>query len=76
MIKGDSPVCAMELEDISSEIAYWKNSVVCYVLGAHPPFLGIKWVCLKNVEQIWNQQDSYAEKWHSIGSISLCDRTN
>ncbi|KAK4733492.1 hypothetical protein R3W88_007753 [Solanum pinnatisectum] len=28
----------IDLGDISSEIEYWQNDVVCYVLGAHPPF--------------------------------------
>ncbi|XP_059293843.1 uncharacterized protein LOC132046996 isoform X1 [Lycium ferocissimum] len=32
------PVCEIDLENISSEILYWKNVIVCYVLGAHPPF--------------------------------------
>ncbi|MCD7454197.1 hypothetical protein HAX54_023951 [Datura stramonium] len=34
----ESAMCEIELENISFEIAYWENSVVCYVLGAHPPF--------------------------------------
>ncbi|KAH0682965.1 hypothetical protein KY290_021555 [Solanum tuberosum] len=34
--KGD--IVEIELEDIESEIMYWGNAVVCYVLGAHPPF--------------------------------------
>ena len=25
-------------EDVASEIAYWKNTVICYVLGANPPY--------------------------------------
>ncbi|KAK6791362.1 hypothetical protein RDI58_010443 [Solanum bulbocastanum] len=37
-IQGKSVECEIGIEDISSEIAYWRNSVVCYVLGAHPPF--------------------------------------
>ncbi|KAM3325137.1 hypothetical protein P3S67_000261 [Capsicum chacoense] len=36
--EGESPVCEIELEDISSEIAYWRNVVVCCVFGARPPF--------------------------------------
>ncbi|KAG5604647.1 hypothetical protein H5410_026139 [Solanum commersonii] len=28
----------MILGDISSEIEYWQNAIVCYVLGAHSPF--------------------------------------
>uniref|UniRef100_A0A0V0GRI8 Putative ovule protein n=1 Tax=Solanum chacoense TaxID=4108 RepID=A0A0V0GRI8_SOLCH len=39
---GKSVYVEIELNDISSEIEYWKNSVVCYVLGAHPPFEVIK----------------------------------
>ncbi|KAH0754209.1 hypothetical protein KY290_024479 [Solanum tuberosum] len=39
---GESLVIEIELEDISSEIAYWKNAVVCYVLGVHPPFEVLK----------------------------------
>lgn len=38
-IKGDE--CLMvenNNEDICSEIEYWKNAIVCYVIGAHPPF--------------------------------------
>lgn len=36
--KGESSICDIYIDDISSEIAYWKNVVVCYVLGAHPHF--------------------------------------
>ncbi|WMV46808.1 hypothetical protein MTR67_040193 [Solanum verrucosum] len=36
--EGQIPVSEIDLEDITSEIYYWKNAVVCYVLGAHPPF--------------------------------------
>lgn len=32
----------IELDDISSYIDYWKNSVVCYVMGAYPLFTMIK----------------------------------
>lgn len=38
--KGD--IIEIKLEDIESEIMYWVNVVVCYVLGAHPPFQVIK----------------------------------
>lgn len=31
-------ICEIDEEDISFEIAYWKHSMVCYILGAHPPF--------------------------------------
>lgn len=37
-VHGDATMCEIEIEDISSEIEYWKNTVVCYVLGAFPPF--------------------------------------
>lgn len=30
--------CVIEEKDIKSEIEYWANSVVVYVLGANPPF--------------------------------------
>ncbi|KAH0652597.1 hypothetical protein KY289_030275 [Solanum tuberosum] len=42
VMHGESPVIEIELEDISSEIAYWKTAVVCYVLGAHSPFEVLK----------------------------------
>lgn len=35
---GEAPICEIELDDISSELAYWRNGIVCYVLGAYPPF--------------------------------------
>lgn len=28
----------IDFDDIQSEIEYWNSSVVCYVLGANPPF--------------------------------------
>lgn len=34
---GKSSVCAIDVEDMSSELDYWKSIVVCYVLGAQPP---------------------------------------
>lgn len=30
--------CIIEDKDITSEVEYWKNSVVVYVLGANPPY--------------------------------------
>ncbi|XP_059315537.1 uncharacterized protein LOC132066188 [Lycium ferocissimum] len=36
--KGDQLIVEIKDKDISSEVEYWKNSVVCYVLSAHPPF--------------------------------------
>ncbi|MCD7467480.1 hypothetical protein HAX54_004934 [Datura stramonium] len=35
---GEIPICEIALEDISSEVLFWENSKVCYVLGANPPF--------------------------------------
>ncbi|KAK6773735.1 hypothetical protein RDI58_028973 [Solanum bulbocastanum] len=32
----------IEMEDIMSEITYWGNVLVCYELGAHPPFTMIQ----------------------------------
>ncbi|KAG5585408.1 hypothetical protein H5410_045842 [Solanum commersonii] len=37
-IHGEASTTQIELEDITSEIGYWKTVVICYVLGAHPPF--------------------------------------
>ncbi|XP_060202744.1 uncharacterized protein LOC132631162 [Lycium barbarum] len=37
-MEGESPMTEINSNDISSEIEYWKSAVVCYVLGAHPPF--------------------------------------
>lgn len=37
-VHGEVSVCEIDLEDINSEIVYWKNAVVCYILGDHPSF--------------------------------------
>lgn len=37
-VHGESTICETEIDDITDEIAYWLNAVVCYVLGAQPPF--------------------------------------
>lgn len=37
-VHGDATICKIEVEDISLKIEYLKNAVVCYVLGAFPPF--------------------------------------
>ncbi|WMV51956.1 hypothetical protein MTR67_045341 [Solanum verrucosum] len=37
-MQGEIPITVIELGDIESEINYWKIIVICYVLGAHPPF--------------------------------------
>lgn len=50
---GNSPIIDIELEDISSEIDYWKNAVVCYVLGAHPPFTVIQGY----IQRLWAKHE-------------------
>ncbi|XP_019244532.1 PREDICTED: uncharacterized protein LOC109224406 [Nicotiana attenuata] len=58
-LHDETPVCEIETEDISSEIEYWKNAVVCYVLGAHPPFT----VLNAYVRRIWGK--------HGINKVSM-----
>lgn len=41
-LHGESSIIEIELEEIEYEIIYWKSTVVCYVLGAHPPFKVLK----------------------------------
>ncbi|XP_060211616.1 uncharacterized protein LOC132639151 [Lycium barbarum] len=36
--EGNQLIVEIEEDDITSELEYWKNAVVCYVIGAHPPF--------------------------------------
>lgn len=52
-------VCEIETEDISSEIEYWKTTIVCYVLGAHPLFT----VLNAYVRRIWGK--------HGINKVSM-----
>lgn len=33
---GESQIVEIKYEDIESEIEFWKNIIVCYVLGAYP----------------------------------------
>ncbi|KAK4707000.1 hypothetical protein R3W88_033439 [Solanum pinnatisectum] len=47
--KGD--IVEIEMEDIRSEITYWGNAVVCYVLGAHPPFTVIQGY----IQRLWGK---------------------
>ncbi|KAG5616778.1 hypothetical protein H5410_016602 [Solanum commersonii] len=47
--EGD--IVEIELEDISSEITYWGNAMVCYVLGAHPPFQVIQGY----IQRLWGK---------------------
>lgn len=35
----NSYIVEIKLEDISFEIYYWSNSLVCYVIGDHPHFI-------------------------------------
>ncbi|KAK4365148.1 hypothetical protein RND71_016506 [Anisodus tanguticus] len=37
-IHGETPICEIEHDDINTELMYWKNAIVCYVLGACPFF--------------------------------------
>ena len=39
----------IDIDDVKDEIEYWNSSVVCYVLGANPPFL----VMVGYLRQIW-----------------------
>lgn len=41
-LHGESSIIEITLEEIEYEIIYWKSTVVCYVLGAHPPFEVLK----------------------------------
>ncbi|XP_070006789.1 uncharacterized protein [Nicotiana sylvestris] len=57
-VQGESSIVDIELEDIASEIEYW-NPVVCYVLGAHPPFP----VLNGYIQRIWAK--------HGINKVSM-----
>uniref|UniRef100_A0A803PXW4 DUF4283 domain-containing protein n=1 Tax=Cannabis sativa TaxID=3483 RepID=A0A803PXW4_CANSA len=35
---GDQFVAKLDLEEIAVEASYWKNAIVCFVLGVNPPF--------------------------------------
>lgn len=50
-VHGTTPVCSIDMGDISTEIEFWKNSVVCYVLGAHPPFAVLNGF----IQRIWSK---------------------
>ncbi|XP_016503545.2 uncharacterized protein LOC107821624 [Nicotiana tabacum] len=58
-VHGDATVCEIEIEDIRSEIEYWKNTVVCYVLGAFPHFN----VLNSYVQRLWGK--------HGINKVSI-----
>ncbi|KAM3232111.1 hypothetical protein P3S67_009337 [Capsicum chacoense] len=57
--QGEEEICEIDVEDISSEIKYWKHAIVCYVLGAHPPFLVINGY----IQRQWGK--------HGINKISM-----
>ena len=44
--------CAqLNTEYIEEEVIYWKNAVICYALGANPPYV----VITGYVNRIWNE---------------------
>ncbi|KAM3266715.1 hypothetical protein P3L10_003710 [Capsicum annuum] len=47
--QGNALFIEIGIEDISTAVEYWRNFVVCYVLGAHPPFEVIKGF----IQRIW-----------------------
>uniref|UniRef100_A0A3Q7JDU5 DUF4283 domain-containing protein n=1 Tax=Solanum lycopersicum TaxID=4081 RepID=A0A3Q7JDU5_SOLLC len=46
---GEGSIIDIDFEDIESEVNYWNNVVVCYVLGAHLPFTVINGY----IQRIW-----------------------
>ncbi|XP_019237195.1 PREDICTED: uncharacterized protein LOC109217410 [Nicotiana attenuata] len=48
---GENQIIEIEVDDTSSEVEYWKNAVICYVLGAHPPFTVIQGY----IQRIWGK---------------------
>ncbi|XP_060183185.1 uncharacterized protein LOC132613154 [Lycium barbarum] len=57
--RGECSTVEIEVEDITSELEYWKNSVVCYILGARPPFE----VMQGFIQRIWAK--------HGINKIAM-----
>ncbi|KAH0652507.1 hypothetical protein KY289_030185 [Solanum tuberosum] len=57
--QGESSICEIDIEDISTEIAYWQHAVVCYVLGAHPPLS----VMNGYIQRLWGK--------HGINKVSM-----
>ncbi|KAF3660918.1 hypothetical protein FXO38_11988 [Capsicum annuum] len=55
----DIEVVEIELADIETEEQYWKNAIVCYVLGAYPPFEVMKGY----IQRLWSK--------HGIIKISM-----
>ncbi|KAH0636679.1 hypothetical protein KY289_036594 [Solanum tuberosum] len=58
-MQGEIPVCEIKIEDIGTEIDYWKHSVICYVLGAHPSFAVLNGF----IQRLW-------EKW-GINKVAM-----
>ncbi|XP_070037054.1 uncharacterized protein [Nicotiana tomentosiformis] len=56
---GKILVCEIEIKDIRTELTYWKNAVMCYVLGAHPPFAVLNGF----IQRMWAK--------HRINKISM-----
>lgn len=46
---GESLIGEIVLDDINTEIEYWKSAIVCYVLGAHPHFV----VLNGYIQRVW-----------------------
>lgn len=47
----ESAIVDIEFKDITTELEYWKNAIVCYVFGALPPFTVIQWY----IERLWSK---------------------
>ncbi|KAL9226178.1 hypothetical protein vseg_002019 [Gypsophila vaccaria] len=48
---NNEPLLQLEEDDVIEEIKYWKNAVVCFILGANPP-----WEVLEGfVRRIWSK---------------------
>ncbi|KAH0723425.1 hypothetical protein KY285_005978 [Solanum tuberosum] len=52
---GEEQLVEIELDDIRSEIKFWGNAVVCYVLGAYPPFQVIQGYIQRLWGEGWNR---------------------
>lgn len=44
--------CKIAKEDVQSELEHWKTAVICYVVGANPPFP----VLPRYFKRIWGKQ--------------------
>ncbi|KAG5625753.1 hypothetical protein H5410_010971 [Solanum commersonii] len=57
--QGENQMVEIELEDIKSEIKFWGNAIVCYVIGAHPPFQVVQGF----IQRLWGK--------HGIDKVSM-----